>query len=308
MTQSRRTVIAILVIAALVAGLAFALLRSRAEPLPEHPFFEGLSQDRALVIAHRGGAALWPENTLTAFAGAWELGVDVLEMDVHMTADGVPVVIHDSSVDRTTDGNGLVQSFTLAELKELDAAYSFSPLDAPGDFSLRGTGITIPTLREVFEAFPYAPMVIESKEDDIGAAEIILQLVQEYERVDQTVLASFSHRILQYFRSQDARVATHASEPEVTRFLAASWLFGESFVAPDYEALLVPPHAGRIPVLTRRFVKAASERNIFVAAWTINDKAEMLRLLDMGVNGLITDQPDVALDLVGSTPYAEADE
>ncbi|TVR91436.1 MAG: glycerophosphodiester phosphodiesterase [Spirochaetaceae bacterium] len=307
MNSRRRRIIATLVIAVLLGGLAFTFLRSRAEPLPQHPFFNGLRQDRALVIAHRGGAALWPENTLTAFAGAWELGVDVLEMDVHLTADGVPVVIHDSSVDRTTDGSGEVRSFTLAELQELDAAYYFSPLDAPGDFSLRGTGITIPTLRELFDAFPDAHMVVESKEDDIAAAEIILQLVQEYERADRTLLASFSHRVLQHFRSQDAHVATHASEPEVTRFLAASWLLGESFVVPDYESLFVPPHAGRIPVLTSRFVNAASNRNIFVAAWTINDKTEMFRLLNMGVNGLITDQPDMALDLVGSTPYAKAE-
>jgi len=302
MRKRSRTIIAATGTTLLLAGVLYFVLMSRPTAVPEHSFFAALPQDRTLVFAHRGGAALWPENTLTAFAGAWELGVDVLEMDVHVTADGVPVVIHDRSVDRTTDGSGLVGSFTLAELKQLDAAYYFSPLDDPGKFQLRGTGVTIPTLQEVFEAFPAAHMVVESKETDIAAAEIILKLVQEYKRADRTLLASFSHRVLNYFRGHDPQVATHASQPEVTRFVVASWLFAAGLVTPAYESLVVPPWHGRIPVLTRRFATAASKKNLFVAAWTVNDKDEMLRLMEMGVHGLITDQPDLALDLARMAP------
>ncbi len=308
MRVRRRTIIAAAGITLLVAGIFSLMVRHDAEGVPEHPFFAVLPKDRPLVLAHRGGAALWPENTLTAFSGAWELGVDVLEMDVRLTADGVPVVIHDRSVDRTTDGSGPVGSFTLAELKQLDAAYYFSPLDDPGNFLLRGTGISIPTLQEVFEAFPDAPMLVESKEDDIAAAEIILKLVQEYERTDRTLLASFSHRILNYFRTRDPQIPTHASQPEVTRFLVASWLFSAGLAATGYEALVVPPRHGSLPVLSQRFVTAASKKNLFVAAWTINDKDEMLRLIHMRVHGLITDRPDLALDLAHTAPYPQADE
>ena len=281
--------------ALLVAMYGATLSMNR--PARIHPFFESLPAGRPVVIAHRGGADLWPENTLIAFQGAVDLGAPVLEMDVHQTADGVPVVIHDETVDRTTNATGRVIDFTLEQLRELDAAYRFSPHDGPGTFPLRGTGVTIPSLREVFEAFPDAHMIVEVKEEDTTVADDVLSLVVEFDRVDRTLLASFSHDILVHFRTRNPDVATHASEPEATRFLIAAWLFSAGMVSPKYEALLVPPSVGPLPVLTGRFLQAADNRRLFVAGWTINDLSRLRIFARRGIGGLITDRPDLALQV-----------
>lgn len=284
----------LLTLLALGAG-AYGALWLTASPARNHPFFTRLPQDRPVVIAHRGGAELWPENTLTAFHGAVALGTDVLEMDVHQTAEGIPVVIHDGTVDRTTNGTGSVSSFTLESLRELDAGYHFTPHDAAGTYPFRGRDVVIPTLREVFEAFPETPIVVEVKEDDLELTDRVVALVQEFGRSDRTLLASFHQPVLDRFRASDARLATHLSEREAKRLLIASWLFAGHILSPPGEALLVPQWHGILPVTTRRFLRAAEGRNLFVGAWTINDTETMKRLLARGARGLITDRPDLAV-------------
>ncbi len=291
----RRRIVLLSVAGALVLVLVVALILGRR--VDDHAFFRTLAQDRPLVIAHRGGARLWPENTLVAFAAAVELGVDVLEMDIFQTADGVPVVLHDTTVDRTTDGTGHINSFTLEELKRLDAGYRFSPVDSDAH-PYRGEGLTVPTLREVFEAFPAEHMIIDVKENDTALADALVELAREFGRMDRTLLASFHHEILLHFRSVAPEAATHGSEKELIPFLVKSWLLLAATSAPDYEAVLVPQRSGPIPVTTRRFISAAQRRNLFIAAWTINDPDDMRALLDKGVNGLITDRPDLALEIV----------
>jgi len=155
------------------------------KPARKHSFFDSLPKERPVVIAHRGGAHLRPENTLDAFGGALKVGADVLEMDVHLSADGTPVVIHDATVDRTTEGAGLVSSFTIEELKALDAGYRFQSEDGRG-FPYRGAGVTVPTLREVFTAFPSAHIVVDAKDNDIRLADSMIALVREFDRADRT--------------------------------------------------------------------------------------------------------------------------
>ncbi|MDA3949833.1 MAG: glycerophosphodiester phosphodiesterase [Spirochaeta sp.] len=282
------TVLAVILIALMVT----------AQPVPEHAFFRGLPDDRPLVIAHRGGAALMPENTLVSFANGYALGADILEMDVHATADGVPVVIHDATVDRTTDGSGAVDSFTVAELRRLDAAYRFSPADDPDTFPLRGAGIVVPTLREVFAAFPDAHMIVEIKERNTDLADEMISLVREFDRVEQTVLASFHHEMLTYFRTNEPNAPSHGSEKETIPFLISSWLFLAGVISPEYHALMLPPTQGPLPVITRRLLTAAARRNVRVYAWTINDPDDMQILIERGVDGLITDRPDLARETV----------
>ena len=143
----RRVLFVVLVVAAVFAAV-YAILALLAQPSSGPPFFAQFDQ-RPLVMAHQGGKGLRPENTLSAFEHAVALGVDVLEMDIHTTADGAPVVMHDETVDDTTDGTGPLLSFTSAELKELDAGYDWTPDDGQ-TFPYRGQGITVPTLEEVF--------------------------------------------------------------------------------------------------------------------------------------------------------------
>ena len=284
-------------LAAIAAVIGIALLMI-ARPVPGHPFFNSLPDKRPLVIAHRGGAALMPENTRVSFANGRALGADILEMDVRATADGVPVVIHDATVDRTTDGSGPVDSFTLAELRRLDAAYRFSPMTSPDTFPLRGTGICIPTLREVFTAFPDAHMIVEIKEHNPELAEAIISLVREFDRVDRTVPASFHHEMLAWFRETEPNAVTHGSQQETIPFLVSSWLFLGGVTSPKYHMLLLPPTQGRLRVITPRLLTAASRRNVQVYAWTINDPDEIRHLVERGVDGLITDRPDLARELV----------
>ncbi len=294
--MSRRRRAVAIIVAALIVILAGAHLVSR--PAPDHPFFTRLPGDRTLVIAHRGGALLFPENTIVAFRGAVELGADVLEMDVFQTSDGVPVVIHDRTVDRTTDGAGEVRAFTLEELQRLDAGHRFSRVDEPVEFPYRGEGVTIPTVREVFETFPREHMIVEIKENNTDLADAVLALVREFDRVDRTLIGSFHHDILAYVRDALPAVATHGSERELIPFLVASWLFLGGVMTPGYEAVLVPQRTGPIPVTTRRFIRATQGRNLFVAAWTINDPDEMRDLVARGVDALLTDRPDLAYDIV----------
>jgi len=145
---------------------------------------------RPLVIAHRGGANLWPENTLLAFTRAYETGADVLELDVRPSSDGRIVVIHDETVERTSDGRGRVDAMTLQALKRLDMAYYFKPV---GDhvFPLRGKGVTLPTLEELFRELPDSHFNIEIKVNSPPFAMKVLRLIETYGMRDRVLLASF---------------------------------------------------------------------------------------------------------------------
>ncbi|MDD5476112.1 MAG: glycerophosphodiester phosphodiesterase [Syntrophales bacterium] len=260
-----------------------------------HPFFEGLPPDRAWVVAHRGGKALWPENTLHAFGKALEAGAHVLEMDVRVTADGIPVIIHDNKLDRTTNGTGRVGDFTLRELRRLDAAYHWSSSAEPDQWPYRGAGLTIPALEEVFNAFPEAHMVIEIKESGKDRASVVGELIKRYNREDRTMVASFQTPLLRSFRASYPGVATSAGRSEVRSFWLLRKLFLHGLIRPDYVALQVPERSRGRTVMTPGFVETARRKQISVQVWTVNKKEDMERLLDMGINALITDEPLLAL-------------
>jgi len=274
--------------------LLFGVLRLLATPAADCPFFK---PDKFLVIAHRGGRSLGPENTLYTFRRAVDLGVDVLEMDVHQTKDGKLVVLHDSTVDRTTNGTGPVDHYTLSELKKLDAAYRWSP-DQGKSFPLRGTGLSIPALSEVFEAFPQMRMNIEIKAPGQGELSAFCRLIHDSGMPQKVLTASFDADILKKFRSICPGIATSAGASEVMLFYALQKLHLESVYSPDYQALQVPRSYGALQVVTKRFVDAAHARNLKVHVWTINHVDEMQKLLQLGVDGIMTDYPQRLLKLV----------
>lgn len=287
-------------LAVILAGCVFyvVLSRSKGVPVAGHKYF-GNDDGRPLVIAHRGGAGLWPENTLYAFEHAAALGVDVIETDVHATADGELVVFHDDSVGRTTGGAGTVASLTLAQLKGLDAAYRFST-DGGRSFPLRGQGVTVPTLREVFAALPRMRFNIEPKASPLAAP--LCRMIREYGMTDRVLVASFTGATLAEFRRECPEVATSASTGEVANFLALHESGLAASYSPVMQALQVPERAGVLRVLTRDFVESAHGRNLRVHAWTVNDEGEMRRLVEMGVDGVMTDYPDRLLRVLGRTP------
>lgn len=285
-----------LAFAAAAGAFYFVLSRRAGRVVPEHVYFKG-DAGRPLVIAHRGGAGLWPENTLYGFGRAAALGVDVIETDVRASADGEIVVMHDEYVGRTTDGAGRVPSLTLAELKRLDAGYRWTA-DGGRTFPFRGQGVVVPTLREVFEALPSMRFNIEPKQSDPPIVAPLCRLIREYRMTDKVLVASFSGSTIEQFRRECPEVATSASTSEVAAFLAMQRSGLAASYTPSMQAVQVPEWAGAVRVLDKEFVAAAHGRNLRVHAWTVNDEGAMRRLLEMGVDGVMTDYPDRLLKVL----------
>ena len=286
-----RPLLAIIAAVAVAIG-AFGVMVALAQPAPAHPFFAPEArQSRTEIIAHRGGAGLWPENTLYAFEHAATMGVDMLDMDVRSSADGVLVLMHDSSVERTTNGMGAVRKLTLAELQVLDAAYHWSD-DGGQTYRYRDEGITVPTIADVFSALPEARMNIEMKTVQPSLATTLCALIHEHEATERVLVASFSHLALQQFRAVCPGVATSASEDEVRAFFTLNLAFLGPTYSPEFHALQVPEQRNGMRVLTPGFVRAAHDRGLEVHAWTINEESDMQRMRELGVDGIITDYPD----------------
>jgi glycerophosphoryl diester phosphodiesterase len=278
----------------LLLVVVYAVLAFVAKPASEHPFFDS---DGMLVMAHQGGKGLRPDNTMAAYEHAWTLGADVLEMDLHSTQDGVLVLIHDATVDDTTNGSGAIQDFTLLELQALDAGYWWTP-DEGASYPYRGEGIQVPTLVEVFETFPEAHLNIEIKQSEPSIVDPLCDLIREYGMSEQVLIASFDQETIRDFRKTCPEVATSAGEDEVRLLYGLSLVYLEGVYSPKAEAVQVPEYRGSIHVLTARFINAAHKRNMEVHVWTVNEREEMARMLDLGVDGIITDNPDRLLDLL----------
>ncbi|MBW2070815.1 MAG: glycerophosphodiester phosphodiesterase [Deltaproteobacteria bacterium] len=250
-------------------------------------------------MAHRGGAGLWPENTLYAFEQAISLGADVLETDMHSTADGVLVLIHDDTVDRTTNGSGPVSSYTLEELKKLDAGFWWSR-DNGLTFPYRGQGLTIPTLREVLQSLPETPMNIDIKQQTPSLVRPLCQMIRQHRLKDSIVVASFPAKTIRQFRRTCPEVATSAAREEARLFIALATLCRRA--APrsaSYHALQLPAFTTHFPLLTRRFVRAAHSHNLQVHIWTVNSIGKMRQLVELGIDGIVTDYPDRLLKMLG---------
>ncbi len=282
----------LLIIAALV--IISMLIMPKA---PEAAYYQ--NAPRPLVIAHQGGDGLWPSNTLFAFERAAELGVDVLEMDIHMTKDGVLVVSHDEMVDRLTDGEGFIKEKTLAEVQSFDAAYDWSPLDDDAEFPYRGQGITIPTLESVFERFPDYRMNIEIKQAEPSIAQPFCDLIRKHGMENKVLVASFKDEALAEFREICPEVATSGSRGQIKSFIYMHLAFLGRLYPPNFSAVQLPIEDSGITLLTSRFVKVAHARGLWVDAWTIDDPAEMKMLIGIGVDGIITDRPDVLMEVLG---------
>ena len=255
-----------------------------------------MRHDRPLFFAHRGGALLRPENTLLAFEHGLSFGADALELDIQQTRDGELVVIHDPTVDRTTNGNGAVASFTLDELRHFDAGYTFSR-DGGATFPYRGQGVTVSTLREVFERFPDVRINIDLKESTPDREERLWALIQEFEAEDRICAGCFDHAALVRFRRvTEGQVATSASPREVRSFLLAALSHAISWLRPAYDALQVPTTYGAIRIVSRTTVEAAHRLGIQTHVWTVDERVHMEALLALGVDGLMTDRPDILAD------------
>lgn len=253
-------------------------------PRPGHPYLAGAP----LHFAHRGGAALAPENTMEAFRSAVDdWGADVLELDVHRTRDGELVVIHDPTVDRTTGGSGAISRMDWAEVRELDAGHHFT--DPGGDHSFRGRGVHVPRLEELLEALPDTRLNIDAKGPD--AARPLMEMVLRHGAEHRVLLAS-EHEAGRADRMGYVGPVS-ATRRQLTRFYVLHRLPGGGPYTPRTDALQAPYEWDGRQVTTPRFIREAHRRNLPVHVWTIDDPVLMRTLLRWGADAIQTDRPDL---------------
>jgi glycerophosphoryl diester phosphodiesterase len=225
------------------------------------------------------------------------LGADGLEFDVHLSRDNVVVVHHDATVDRTTNGRGPIASLTADELENLDAGYNFGRPARP----YRGQTGGVPRLESVLRRYRTAWLIIELKVNDPELAHRTIDLVRAAGALDRVALGSFGTRVLHAARAYDPPILTGASREETRLALYRSWVRWP-VRQPKYDAFQVPEYAGSTRVVSPRFVEYAHDVGIAVQVWTVNDAADMRRLLAWGVDGIISDRPDTAVEVVQGLP------
>lgn len=254
------------------------------------PFFRG--PGRPLVFAHRGGCALGPENTLAAFDRGLAAGADGLELDVRLSADRVVVVCHDDTLDRTTNASGPVSARTADELSRVDAGYRFT--DPRGAHPFRGQGVSVPRLRDVLERYRDIPIVVEMKLDTEEMGRALAAEVVKAGAIDRVCAAGYGSRSLGAARNELPAMATSASRTEVRLALYRSWAGWPPMRTP-YGGYQVPEHAGSLRIVSPRFIRHAHRAGLDVQLWTIDEASDMQRLLEWGVDALISNRPDLAV-------------
>ena len=234
---------------------------------------------------------MWPENTMHAFHGALELGYRYVETDVRISKDGHVVVFHDASLERTTNGTGKVIAHDLADLRQLDAAYHF---DHPGGHPLRGKGVGISTLADVFAEFPDTHFNIDLKGPGMEWA--VADVVREAGREDSVLIGSFIGRRTAKFRRITQRAIATSAGPRDTLAMFAASRRGR-YVKRPVEAYQLPFNYRSLPI-DQKYVDAIHDAGAQVHFWTVNEKPDMHRLLDLGADGIVTDRPDLLYEVI----------
>jgi glycerophosphoryl diester phosphodiesterase len=242
-----------------------------------------------LVIAHRGNSAFAPENTLESFQEGMALGADALEFDVHVSRDGKAVVIHDPTLERTTNGAGAVSALTLEELQRLDAGYHFTR-DGGRTYPFRARGITIPSLEFVLSAFPGVAMILEIKTRHASAE--VKRVLTAAGAAGRVLVAAFDDAALVPFR--DGAFSYSASRRELVRLFARALVPGNPPGLP-YKALAIPPSFKGIPIPVQRFARMARHSGMATHVWTVDDTSRAQRYWAGAVNGIITNDPGTIL-------------
>jgi glycerophosphoryl diester phosphodiesterase len=255
------------------------------------------------LLAHQGGEHLAPTNTMAAFAVADSIGVDFLDIDVHMSKDGHLVGIHDSTVDRTTNGHGRVDAFTLAELQTLDAGYYFR--DLQGNYSYRGKGVNIPALEEVFSTYGtkyYLHVEIKDAYPREGPSQIeekLWALIQNYALEKRIIVAAFQQKIVERFQQlSEGQVVIGAGTAEVAQFVVAHKLRLPGLYRRRSHVLEIPLRSYGVNLKDRSLIERAHQLGMQVYYWTIDDQATMQELIELGADGIFSNRPDVLKEVI----------
>jgi glycerophosphoryl diester phosphodiesterase len=250
---------------------------------------------RPLVYAHRGGAALRPENTIAAFDHGLSLGADGLEFDVHLSSDGQVMVHHDDTLERTTNGRGPIAAHTAAALAALDAGCRFRNAVEGQPFD--GQRCAIPHLREVLGRYPGIPLIIELKSPDPELARRTVDEVRAAGAIDRVALGSFYSSALRAVRTYEPHLATGAAREETRWALYRSWI-DWPLRHTAFREFQVPERSGRTTIVTPAFIAYAHRAGLPVKVWTVDERQDIDRLLEWGADAIISDRPDVAVAAV----------
>ena len=260
---------------------ALGVRRGRHSP---HPF---LDQPAPIAIAHRGGAEEAPENTLEAFGAAVAQGYRYLETDAHLTRDGVVVAFHDPCLDNVSDRTGAIADLSIAEVEAADAGYAFSP-DGGRSFPFRSRGIRVPRLEELLLRWPQARINIDPKAD--ACVEPLVAVIDRLDAWDRVCFGAFSDRRLRRLRVLGGGRACTSMGPRAVAVARAASLGGR-MPRQGADCLQVPLSRGPFPIVSARFVRAAHRAGLPVHVWTVDEESTMNDLLDLGVDGIMTDRP-----------------
>jgi glycerophosphoryl diester phosphodiesterase len=269
-----------------LVALAGCSASAVAAPCPPSKF----RQAKTLVIAHAGGEGLGPANTLDAMRASFAAGADVNDADVHITADGILVAIHDDTVDGTTNGTGLVIDKTLAELQTLDAAWSYP--GANNDFPLRGKGVTVPTIEQILTEFPKALTSLEFKDNTGDAPKAMCTLLRRLGRTDSVYISSDTDPAVDAFKALCPEVATTVTDALVPVMRAArteAWCSPVPIGQPPYNADRKP---------TPESLKWSHDHGLANFTWTVDDPATLRYLVSIGMDAVYTRRPDIARKIV----------
>ena len=278
----KNTFLTLTAIAAVYGALLLAPGVDRKDSIP---FYASASSTN---IAHRNGHGLMPANTIEAGLHALQMGADILEIDIHLSADKHLLVRHDPIIDTTTDGVGRISEMRLAEIVQYDA--KFHEIEYPHKVS--PAGFKIPALTSLFEKIPNARFLIEIKPQDVEAATRLCEVIRDYQMTEQVMIGSFHKNVLQHFRNICPEIPTSHAQSEVQFFVILSKLrLGHLYPAPGYSMQLPMTYKG-IEVMSSQVLESAQNLNLKVDVWTINDAYIQHTLLNMGVDGIITDRPD----------------
>ena len=247
------------------------------------------------VIGHRGNRAHAPENTIESFAQAVAAGADAIEFDVHISADGIPVVHHDPTLMRTTDGTGEIARLNYDALRRVDAGARFTKDGKT--FPYRGAGHRIPRFEEVIEAFPSTPLLIEIK--DALASVQLRRIIEERKAVDRVVIDSFKPGALRVF--ENSEIAIGGSRDGIARMMRESF-GGKPLGNPGFRAICTPLSYYGVPLPVKRLARVARQHDVRVHVWTVNDTSVARDLWTAGVNGIISDDPGLMLSIRPQTP------
>ena len=263
-----------------------------------HPLLERLS--KPVTIAHQGGNKVYPDESLLAFTNAINMGIQVIELDIHRTKDGVIVINHDPTIDRLTDGTGLIREMSWLELQQVDGAYNWSPDGLT--YPYRGKGIKILSLIEMMDTFPQQVYDIEIKQHDPPLEKDLCDLLRKYGvAADQAIIASFRDETVARFHDICPEVAISLPVNQGTVLYILSRIGLERLLPLDAVVAQLPTtfstKLGKLE-LDRRYIEAFSKGDRQVWVWTVNDSIEMKRLVNMGAHGIITDRPDILMDFV----------